>query len=58
MTPEGKKKGTVVKEFAERPRSELETAPYQPAEMSSGIFPGQKRTGDIHSLNTDILGNI
>lgn len=55
---EGKKKGAMLKEFARITRSDLENAPYQPAEMSSGIFPGQKRMGDIHSSNTDILGNI
>ena len=58
MTLEGKKKGTVLKEFARGTRSELETAPHQPAEMSSGVFPGQRRMGVIRSLNTDILGNI
>lgn len=47
MTLEGKKKGTVLKDFGRETRSELETAPYQPAEMSSGIFLGQKRMGDI-----------
>lgn len=44
----GKKKGTVLKEFAKRARSELETAPYKPAEVPSGIFHShQKRMGNI-----------
>lgn len=58
MTLDGKKKGIVLKEFARRTRSELENAPFQPAEVSSSIFPGQKSVGDIHSSNTDISGNI
>jgi len=58
MTLERKKKGTVLKQFARRTTSELENAPYQPAEILSVIFPGQKRIGDIHSSKTDILGNI
>lgn len=58
MTLDGKKKGTVLKESARTTRSELDNALYHPAEMSSGIFPGQKRMGGMHSSNTDILGNI
>lgn len=57
MTLEGKKEGTVLKEFARGSRSELETAPYQPPEVLNGVFPGQKRMRDMHSLNTDIWGN-
>lgn len=37
----------MLKEFARRDRSELETAPDKPAEIPSGIIPGQKRMGNI-----------
>lgn len=40
----------MLKEFGRETRSELETAPYQPAEMSGSIFLGQKRMGDIQTL--------
>lgn len=46
MTLKGRKKGTVLKEFARRDRPELETAPYKPAGIPSGIIPGQKRMGN------------
>lgn len=52
MTPEGKKKGTVLMEFVSGTRSELETAPHQPLEVSGRIW------GVIHSLNRDILENF
>lgn len=47
MTLEGKKKETVLKEFSRSARSELETAPYKPADVPSDIFHSQKRMGNF-----------
>lgn len=53
MTLKGKKKGTVLKEFAGGDRSELKTASYKPAEIPSVSFLVRRGWGIF--LNTDIL---
>lgn len=55
MTLEGKKKGTVLKEFA-RGRSELETALYKLQRYHVVSFLVRGGWGIF--INTDILGNI
>lgn len=47
MTLKGKKKGTVLRKFARRDRSKLETAPHKHVEIPSGIILSQKRMGNI-----------
>lgn len=44
---EGEEERDCAQKVCKRDRSELETAPYKPAEIASGITPSQRRTGSI-----------